>query len=179
MFSIVVFLFFQIILRRLPPTMTEEAFLEQVAPIPEHDHFYFAKPDPSLGNNVYSRAYINFVNVDDIYLFRDKFDGYVFLDERGNINCLINVSLNFYCIILYHAQIEILIKMIAGVEYVGIVEYAPFQRIPKKKKKKDPKCGTIESDPIYQEFLENLTRDQEPENQPKLEYSYPVNDSKF
>lgn len=136
----------KIILRRLPPTMTEEAFLEQVAPIPEHDHFYFAKPDPSLGNNVYSRAYINFVNVDDIYLFRDKFDGYVFLDERG-------------------------------VEYVGIVEYAPFQRIPKKKKKKDPKCGTIESDPIYQEFLENLTKDQEPENQPKLEYSYPVNDT--
>lgn len=73
----------------------------------------------------------------------------------------------------------ILIKIISGVEYVGIVEYAPFQRIPKKKKKKDPKCGTIESDPIYQEFLESLTKDQEPENQPKLEYSYPVNDSKL
>lgn len=136
----------KIILRRLPPTMTEEAFLEQVSPIPEHDHFYFAKPDTSLGSNLYSRAYINFVNVDDIYLFRDKFDGYVFLDERG-------------------------------VEYVGIVEYAPFQRIPKKKKKKDPKCGTIESDPVYQEFIENLNKDPETENQPKLEYSYPVNDN--
>ncbi|KAF9801572.1 hypothetical protein SFRURICE_015066 [Spodoptera frugiperda] len=136
----------KIILRRLPPTMTEEAFLEQVSPIPEHDHFYFAKPDPSLGNNLYSRAYINFVNVDDIYLFRDKFDGYVFLDEKGG-------------------------------EYIGIVEYAPFQRIPKKKKKKDPKCGTIESDPIYQDFVESLKKDPETENQPKLEYSYPVNDS--
>ncbi|XP_034838974.1 regulator of nonsense transcripts 3B isoform X1 [Maniola hyperantus] len=136
----------KIILRRLPPTMTEEAFLEQVSPIPEHDLFYFAKPDPSLGNNVYSRAYINFINVEDIYLFRDKFDGYVFLDDKG-------------------------------VEYVGIVEYAPFQRIPKKKKKKDPKCGTIESDPIYQEFIEYLSKDQETENQPKLEYSYPVNDT--
>ncbi|CAK1540088.1 unnamed protein product [Leptosia nina] len=135
----------KIILRRLPSSMTEEAFLEQVSPIPEHDYFYFAKPDSSLGNNLYSRAYINFVNVDDIYLFRDKFDGYVFLDEKG-------------------------------VEHVGIVEYAPFQRIPKKKKKKDPKCGTLESDPIYQEFLENLNKDQEVDNQPKLEYSYPVND---
>lgn len=67
--------------------MTEEAFLEQVSPIPEHDHFYFAKPDPSLGNNLYSRAYINFVNVDDIYLFKDKFDGYVFLDDRGKELC--------------------------------------------------------------------------------------------
>ncbi|XP_026739441.1 regulator of nonsense transcripts 3B [Trichoplusia ni] len=136
----------KIILRRLPPSMTEEAFLEQVSPIPDHDHFYFAKPDPSLGNNLYCRAYINFVNVDDIYLFRDKFDGYVFLDEKG-------------------------------VEYVGIVEYAPFQRIPKKKKKKDPKCGTIESDPIYQDFVEGLKKDPETENQPKLEYSYPVNDA--
>ncbi|XP_053622513.1 regulator of nonsense transcripts 3B isoform X1 [Plodia interpunctella] len=135
----------KIVLRRLPPSMTEEAFLEQVSPIPEHDHFYFAKPDTSLGHNVYSRAYINFVNVEDIYLFRDKFDGYIFLDEKG-------------------------------VEYVGIVEYALFQRIPKKKKKKDPKCGTIESDPIYQEFIESLTKDPESENQPKLEFSYPVND---
>lgn len=69
--------------------------------------------------------------------------------------------------------------IISGVEYVGIVEYAPFQRIPKKKKKKDPKCGTIESDPIYQEFLESLTKDAEVENQPKLEYSYPVNDGRY
>ncbi|KOB77392.1 Upf3 regulator of nonsense transcripts-like protein B [Operophtera brumata] len=129
----------KIVMRRLPPTMTEESFLEQVSPIPEHDHFYFAKADPSLGNNLYSRAYINFVNVDDIYLFRDKFD---------------------------------------GVEFVGIVEYAPFQRIPKKKKKKDPKCSTIESDPIYQEFIENLTKEPETENQPKLEYSYPIGDDK-
>ncbi|CAG9138658.1 unnamed protein product [Plutella xylostella] len=135
----------KIIMRRLPPTMTEESFLEQVSPIPDHDHFYFAKPDPSLANNLFSRAYINFVNEEDIYLFKDKFDGYVFLDEKG-------------------------------VEYIGIVEYAPFQRIPKKKKKKDPKCGTIESDPIYQEFLESLEKDPETENQPKLEYSYPIGD---
>ncbi|KAL4712649.1 hypothetical protein ACJJTC_007946 [Scirpophaga incertulas] len=135
----------KIILRRLPPNMTEEDFLDQVSPIPEHDYFYFAKPDVSLGNNVYSRAYINFVNVEDIFLFRDKFDGYIFLDDKG-------------------------------VEYVGIVEYAPFQRIPKKKKKKDPKCGTIESDPIYQEFIESLNKEVEIENQPKLEYSYPVSD---
>lgn len=59
------------------------------------------------------------------------------------------------------------------------MEYAPFQRIPKKKKKKDPKCSTIESDPIYQEFIEYLTKEPETENQPKLEYSYPITDRKF
>lgn len=62
---------------------------------------------------------------------------------------------------------------------MSIVEYAPFQRIPKKKKKKDPKCGTIESDPIYQEFLENLTKEPEVESQPKLEYSYPISDGNY
>lgn len=66
--------------------------------------------------------------------------------------------------------------LITGGEYVGIVEYAPFQRISKKKKKKDPKCGTLESDPIYQEFIESLNKDPEVESQPKLEYSYPIND---
>lgn len=61
--------------------------MEQVSPIPEHDYFYFTKPDPSLGNNLYSRAYINFLNIEDIYIFRDKFDGYIFLDEKGMILC--------------------------------------------------------------------------------------------
>lgn len=65
-----------------------------------------------------------------------------------------------------------------GLEYVGIVEYAPFQRIPKKKKKKDPKCGTIESDPVYQEFVESLNKEPETDNQPKLEYSYPISDGR-
>ena len=30
-----------------------------------------------------------------------------------------------------------------GVEYPAVVEYAPYQGIPKKKSKKDPKMGTI------------------------------------
>lgn len=70
-------------------------------------------------------------------------------------------------------------KCLSGVEFIGMVEYAPFQRIPKKKKKKDPKCSTIESDPVYQEFIENLTKEPETENQPKLEYSYPITDGKI
>lgn len=37
----------------------------------------------SLGQNAFSRAYINFVKYEDIFLFRDKFDGYVFVDAKG------------------------------------------------------------------------------------------------
>ncbi|XP_053866833.1 regulator of nonsense transcripts 3A isoform X2 [Malaclemys terrapin pileata] len=64
--------------------------------------------------HLYSRAYINFRNPDDILLFRDRFDGYVFIDNKG-------------------------------LEYPAVVEFAPFQKISKKKlKKKDAKAGSIE-----------------------------------
>lgn len=70
-------------MRRLPPAMTEEEFLEVVAPLPDHDYFNFSFTDSSLGAHAYNRAYINFKNVDDVYTFRDRFDGYVFVDQKG------------------------------------------------------------------------------------------------
>lgn len=47
---------------------------------------------------------------------------------------------------------------ITGNEYPAIVEYAPFQRIPKQRssRKKDPRIGTIENDSYFQEFIEAL-----------------------
>lgn len=42
------------------------------------------------------------------------------------------------------------------------MEYAPFQKIPKRRtRKKDPKCGTIEQDPEYLKFLESLEQPEE------------------
>ena len=68
----------------------------------------------SLGTYATSRAYINFLNHEDIWIFCEKFDGYVFLDSKGH-------------------------------EHTAIVEFAPFQKIPKKKPKKvDPKNNTID-----------------------------------
>ncbi|XP_015918123.1 regulator of nonsense transcripts 3B [Parasteatoda tepidariorum] len=116
----------KVIIRRLPPTMTEEQFIEQISPLPEHDYMYFVKADMRLGSHAFSRAYINFVIPEDIFLFKDQFDGYVFLDNKGN-------------------------------EYPAIVEFAPFQKIPKKRsKKRDAKCGTIANDPDYLKFLESM-----------------------
>ncbi len=37
----------------------------------------------SLGSNATSRAYLNFVKDEDIILFKEKFDGYVFVDNKG------------------------------------------------------------------------------------------------
>lgn len=105
--------------------MTEEAFLEQVSPIPEHDHFYFAKPDTSLGNNVYSRAYINFVNVEDIYLFRDKFDGYIFLDEKGKSTekeqiCFVMLKQILLCIVITYTRLVIDLINSMSVHFITI-----------------------------------------------------------
>ena len=37
----------------------------------------------SLADNAFTRAYINFLQQDDIFLFCEKFDGYVFVDNKG------------------------------------------------------------------------------------------------
>ncbi|MBN3276059.1 REN3A protein, partial [Polyodon spathula] len=85
----------------------------------------------SLYPHLFSRAYINFKNPEDIVLFRDRFDGYVFIDHKGQ-------------------------------EYPAVVEFAPFQKVSKKKlKKKDTKSGSIEEDPEYKKFLESYCGDEE------------------
>lgn len=140
----------QVIVRRLPPTMTEEDFLKQIEPVPDHDYFYFVSADWSLGVNATCRAYINFCNQSDIFIFRDKFDGYVFVDSRGS-------------------------------EYQAIVEFAPFQGLPKgKSRKKDHKANTIETEPHYLAFLDSL-KDEETDgkSEMKMEYSFQIKDGKF
>uniref|UniRef100_A0A2K6EF59 UPF3 domain-containing protein n=1 Tax=Propithecus coquereli TaxID=379532 RepID=A0A2K6EF59_PROCO len=85
----------------------------------------------SLHPHLYSRAYINFRNPDDILLFRDRFDGYVFIDSKG-------------------------------LEYPAVVEFAPFQKIARKKlKRRDAKTGSIEDDPEYKKFLETYCVEEE------------------
>lgn len=120
-------LFTKIVVRRLPPSMSKDVFLNQVSPLPDFDYIYFVKADISLGEYAFSRAYINFKNPADIFIFKEKFDNYVFLDAKGN-------------------------------EYVAVVEFAPFSRIPKRRNrvKVDPKCSSIETDPVYLEFVESL-----------------------
>ncbi|XP_064502514.1 regulator of nonsense transcripts 3A isoform X2 [Pseudopipra pipra] len=121
----------KVVIRRLPPCLTKEQLEEQLHPLPAHDYFEFCTADPSLYPHLYSRAYINFRNPEDILLFRDRFDGYVFIDNKGS-------------------------------EYPAVVEFAPFQKISKKKlKKKDAKAGSIEDDPEYKKFLESYCADEE------------------
>lgn len=121
----------KVVIRRLPPSLTKEQLEQQLHPLPAHDYFEFFTADVSLYPHLYSRAYINFRNPDDILLFRDRFDGYIFIDSKG-------------------------------LEYPAVVEFAPFQKIAKKKlKKKDAKTGSIEDDPEYKKFLETYCVEEE------------------
>ncbi|XP_021105788.1 regulator of nonsense transcripts 3B isoform X3 [Heterocephalus glaber] len=72
----------KVVIRRLPPTLTREQLQEHLQPMAEHDYFEFFSNDTSLYPHMYARAYINFKNQEDIILFRDRFDGYVFLDNK-------------------------------------------------------------------------------------------------
>ncbi|XP_078401672.1 regulator of nonsense transcripts 3A isoform X3 [Cetorhinus maximus] len=121
----------KVVIRRLPPNLTKAQLEEQLHPLPTHDYFEFCAADISLYPHLFSRAYINFKNPDDIILFRDRFDGYIFIDNKGQ-------------------------------EYPAVVEFAPFQKISKRKlKKKDAKSGSIEEDPEYKKFLESYCADEE------------------
>lgn len=50
------------------------------------------------------------------------------------------------------------VVLFSGVEYPAVVEFAPFQRVPKNRlfQKQDPREGTIESCDYYSNFLNNL-----------------------
>jgi hypothetical protein len=43
-----------------------------------------------------------------------------------------------------------------GVEEKAVVEFAPYQKVPKPRKRPDPRMGTIENDADYLRFLEKL-----------------------
>ncbi|KAJ7310484.1 hypothetical protein JRQ81_007406 [Phrynocephalus forsythii] len=121
----------KVVIRRLPPSLTKEQLEEHLQPLPEHDYFEFFANDSSLYPHMFSRAYINFKNQEDIVLFRDRFDGYVFVDHKG-------------------------LEYPAVVEFAPFQKAAK-----KKNKKKDAKAGTIEDDPEYKKFLESYSADDE------------------
>ncbi|XP_017867495.1 PREDICTED: regulator of nonsense transcripts 3B [Drosophila arizonae] len=126
----------KIVVRHLPPTMTEKEFLEQVDPLPKNESYYYCPADWSLGQEATCRAYIDMSpkDIDEILQFRDRFDGYVFVDSKG-------------------------------AEYVAIVEYAPFQWFLKNKARShDNKVNTIEKEPHFQEFLQKLAEEREEAN---------------
>ena len=106
------------------------------------------------------RATINFINEEDVYSFKERFDGYVFVDNKGNF-AILGIEWNdcFQNNIYYisHENSHFNNLSFLGHEYPAIVEFAPNQKIPKNSRShKDAKNGTIDEDSDYIKFLENL-----------------------
>lgn len=135
----------KVVIRRLPPTMSEEEFLKQIDPLPEYDFYYYVPADWSLGFDATCRAYINFKNQEDIFLFKDRFDGYVFVDTKG-------------------AEYPAIVEFAA---FQGLPK--------NRSRKIDPKANTIESDQHYLSFLEKLANDENEKVELKLEFTLQTN----
>lgn len=114
----------KVVMRKLPPDLTEEKLLEALPDVPSYSYFYFTAGDPSLGMLSFSRAYFAFTDETSILPFREKYDG-LYLESEG------------------------------GAKYRAVVEFAPYQGIPKRQKRKpDARIATIEQDSDYLAFLE-------------------------
>lgn len=59
----------KVVIRKLPPNLNEDAFLEVISPIPDYSSMYFVCADWTLGADASSRAYIEFKNQEDVSLF--------------------------------------------------------------------------------------------------------------
>lgn len=117
------------VLRHLPPTITQSMLIEQVDTCFENRYNWvsFRPGNSSRNRQLCARAYINFNRAEDVIEFAEFFNGHVFVNEKGT-------------------------------QFKVIVEYAPSQRVPKQWSKKDGREGTILKDPEYLEFLEFLSK---------------------
>lgn len=119
----------KVVLRHLPPTISQSMLLDQVDSrfAGRYNWFCFLPGKSSQKHQTYSRAYIEFKRPEDVIEFAEFFDGHVFVNEKGT-------------------------------QFKTIVEYAPSQRVPKHWSKKDGREGTILKDPEYLEFLEFISK---------------------
>ncbi|KAJ3325801.1 hypothetical protein HDU76_013080 [Blyttiomyces sp. JEL0837] len=126
----------KVVVRRLPPHLPENIFLDTVAQwTPETDWISYVQGKLAKSfpakAHTFSRAYLNFTSIGGLAEFTKNYNGWLFKDEKNDV------------------------------EYRAVVEFAPFQRIPKKKKKIDNRLNTLDADPDYMAFLESLKPDAE------------------
>lgn len=119
----------KVVVRHLPPTITESAFTEQIDGSfgRRYNWMSFRPGKASQKHPCFARAYMDFKRAEDVIEFAEFFGGHVFVNEKG-------------------------------AQFKAEVEYAPSQRVPSQCPKKDGREGTIGKDPEYLEFLEVLSK---------------------
>lgn len=64
----------KVVIRKLPPNLTQEAFVEIISPLPDLQDFYFCKADWTLGAEATSRAYLEFKDEKDVSSLRSSLE---------------------------------------------------------------------------------------------------------
>ncbi|KAI5074417.1 hypothetical protein GOP47_0010378 [Adiantum capillus-veneris] len=119
----------KVVVRHLPPGLSESAFMEQIASrfSSMYNMVSFCPGKSSIKGSSFSRAYIDFKHPEDVLDFYQGFNGHVFVNEKGT-------------------------------QFKALVEYAPNQRVPKLWIKKDPREGSIFQDQDYIKFTEQVSK---------------------
>ncbi|KAK6059698.1 hypothetical protein COOONC_02654 [Cooperia oncophora] len=118
----------KVVLRRLPRDMTYSELMTKLGQIPPSIYTYFVPADKEMEPYAYSRCYFTFTKNSEVLEFSRRWNGYRFVDANGN-----------------HS--------------VAIVELTANDRVPRKPRSdvsKDPKCGTIENEVEYKQFMHDL-----------------------
>ncbi|WKX89960.1 hypothetical protein Q1695_009084 [Nippostrongylus brasiliensis] len=118
----------KIVLRRLPRDMTQGELMAKLGQIPPSIYTYFVPADKEMEPYAYSRCYFTFTKNSEVLEFNRRWNGYRFVDGNGN-----------------HS--------------IAVVELTGNDRVPRKPRSevsKDPKCGTIENEVEYKQFMHDL-----------------------
>uniref|UniRef100_A0A0K0DKY9 Smg4_UPF3 domain-containing protein n=1 Tax=Angiostrongylus cantonensis TaxID=6313 RepID=A0A0K0DKY9_ANGCA len=118
----------KVVLRRLPRDMTEVDLIAKLGQTPPSIYTYFVPADKEMEPYAYSRCYFTFVKNSEVLEFSRRWNGYRFVDANGN-----------------HS--------------IAVVELTANDRVPRKPRSevsKDPKCGTIENEVEYKQFMHDL-----------------------
>jgi hypothetical protein len=122
-----------------------------------------------LKKYIHSRAYIYFKTHEAVCEFNEFFNGHVFVNSKGlfpsfsylpliffHFSSFLFISLHFSSSfpqhslphrlspsLLHYTKIIFFFSICTGVEERALVEYAPYQKFPKLKKRSDMRMGTI------------------------------------
>jgi hypothetical protein len=131
----------KVVVRRLPPDLAQYQFEEAVEPfLKDVDWKYFHKGKVRATKEATrcGVAYLNFKNPQQSLEFSYKFNGTKLKSAKGVVFTDLSVFSNyFYSLFKYDI-------FFVEEEYVCMVEYAPYPRIPRQDRPKDPRKGKYE-----------------------------------
>uniref|UniRef100_A0A1I7UN67 Smg4_UPF3 domain-containing protein n=1 Tax=Caenorhabditis tropicalis TaxID=1561998 RepID=A0A1I7UN67_9PELO len=120
----------KVVLRRLPKYMTEKEVLEQISPLPEEViETYFRPANLAFDHAAFATLTLVFSEYCDSMMdFERRFDGYIFVDSRGNDSA---------------AVVEAAVNQ-------------RFSKCNRERMKQDSRVGAILTDKYYLEFCQKL-----------------------